>query len=54
MDEDSLQDGLPPARATALRLACDGLWLSDLAGLPPVRDAHRADLYAQLLAWTQP
>ena len=26
-------DGIDPARATALRLAADGLWLSELFGL---------------------
>ena len=36
-------DGLDPAQATALRMACDGLWLCDLFGLaPPAGDLRAA------------
>jgi AcrR family transcriptional regulator len=34
-------DGLDPAVATLLRLACDGLWLCDLFGLAPPSPALR-------------
>jgi AcrR family transcriptional regulator len=41
-------DGIDPARATALRLAADGLWLSELFGLatppPDLRDRLGAEL----------
>ena len=35
-------DGLAPDRATALRMACDGLWLCDLFGLASPTGARRA------------
>jgi AcrR family transcriptional regulator len=54
IEDASRQDGLPEAQATAIRLACDGQWLSELAGLPPVIGAARDALYAQLLSWATP
>jgi AcrR family transcriptional regulator len=41
-------DGLDPAVATLLRLACDGLWLCDLFGLAPPSASLRAGVEAQL------
>ena len=36
-------DGIDPVAATMVRLACDGLWLSDLIGLDPLPGPlHRA------------
>ena len=35
------EDGLDPAVATLVRLACDGLWLCDLFGLAPPSHALR-------------
>jgi AcrR family transcriptional regulator len=35
-------DGVDPAVATAVRLACDGLWLCDLFGIAPPTPALRA------------
>jgi len=32
-----VDDGLDPATATVVRLACDGLWLCDLFGLASLR-----------------
>ena len=37
-------DGLDPALATAIRLACDGLWLCDLFGLASPHGALRAQV----------
>jgi AcrR family transcriptional regulator len=54
IEQASRGDGLPEAQATAIRLACDGCWLSELAGLPPVVGTARDALYAQLLAWASP
>lgn len=40
-------DGLPPGRAHAVRLACDGLWTGQ------VPEAHREALREELLTWTR-
>ena len=37
-----VDDGLDPATATVVRLACDGLWLCDLFGLASPRGDLRA------------
>ena len=42
------QDGLDPATATVVRLACDGLWLCDLFGLASPRGDLRARVDAAL------
>ncbi len=44
-------DGLPAARATAIRLACDGLWLSELFGLGRLPAALRGEVAAELARW---
>ena len=41
-------DGLDPARATLLRLAADGLWLSELFGFGPPAPALRLRLEQEL------
>jgi AcrR family transcriptional regulator len=41
-------DGLEPALATLLRLACDGLWLCDLFGLAPPSAALRTGIELEL------
>jgi AcrR family transcriptional regulator len=46
-------DGLEPALATVLRLACDGLWLCDLFGLAPPSAALRTAVGAQLGRWVR-
>lgn len=46
-------DGLPPGRAHAIRLACDAHALGPLTGVPLSPGAEAA-LKAQLLAWTRP
>lgn len=47
-------DGLDPARATALRLAADGLWLSELFGLAIPSASLRARLGAELDRLAEP
>ena len=49
----ALTDGLPPARATAIRLACDGLWLGELAGMSALAEPLRSQLRDELLALTR-
>ncbi|BDP41112.1 TetR family transcriptional regulator [Deinococcus aetherius] len=46
-------DGLPPARAHAVRLACDALSLGPLTGLPDLDPGRRTALKEELLAWTR-
>jgi AcrR family transcriptional regulator len=41
-------DGIDPVRATVLRLAADGLWLSELFGLAVPTPSQRATLGAEL------
>ncbi len=41
-------DGLDPATATVIRLACDGLWLCDLFGLATPSAARRAEVAIEL------
>lgn len=42
MQERLLQDGLDPARVHIIRLAVDGLWMSDLFAMPsPMAEARR-------------
>jgi AcrR family transcriptional regulator len=42
--EQSVQDGLPPALATLLRLAIDGLWFADLFQLAPPEGELREEV----------
>lgn len=46
-------DGIPITRVLAIRLACDGLWLSELAGMPIIRDPLRTELMDELIRMTQ-
>ena len=52
IDQDMQQDGLPAARATVIRLACDGLWLSELIGGASMDDELRKQMRDELLAMT--
>lgn len=47
-------DGADPARATAVRLAADGLWFADLLGLAPPTGAARDEAVAALLDLARP
>ncbi|GGO29544.1 TetR/AcrR family transcriptional regulator [Deinococcus humi] len=51
---DAQADGLPPGRAHAIRLACDGLWTGHHLGLPDLTNEQRAALKEELLSWTRP
>jgi AcrR family transcriptional regulator len=48
-----VEDGLDPALATVLRLACDGLWMCDLFGLAPPSPSLRAEVAVRLEAMTR-
>lgn len=45
-------DGVPPARATIIRLALDGLWFAELLDLAPPGGSLREQLITELLALT--
>ena len=53
IDEQLERDGLPAARATTIRLACDGLWLAELLDLSTVQEPLRSSLRADLLELTR-
>ncbi|MCE1254760.1 MAG: TetR/AcrR family transcriptional regulator [Anaerolineae bacterium] len=44
-----IQDGLPEGRAVTIQVACDGLWLSEILGLPIISVEQRAAMRADLL-----
>jgi AcrR family transcriptional regulator len=46
-------DGLPFPRATAIRLACDGYWISEVSGAPKINETLRAQLVTELLELTR-
>lgn len=43
------RDGLEPARATVVRLACDGLWFSELLGFGSLSPRRRATVVQEIL-----
>jgi AcrR family transcriptional regulator len=47
-------DGVDPAVATAVRMACDGLWLCDLFGLAAPTGTARTAMAAELLRLVTP
>ena len=48
-----LNDGLPAPRATAIRMACDGLWFAETTGMSDLTPQLRAVLQEELISWTQ-
>jgi hypothetical protein len=42
-------DGLPPDRATIIRLAADGLWFAELLGLTRLAPARRKSVIREML-----
>ncbi|NDE76149.1 MAG: TetR/AcrR family transcriptional regulator, partial [Proteobacteria bacterium] len=44
--------GIDPVDATIVRLACDGLWLSDLIGLDPVPEPLHTAVVSRMRAMT--
>ncbi len=53
LDQKMQTDQLPAARATVIRLACDGLWLNELLGLENFQAPRRQELLAELLEMTR-
>ena len=43
-----VEDGLDPVMATIIRLACDGLWMTELLRLPPLDPKLRDQVIARL------
>jgi AcrR family transcriptional regulator len=48
-EQHILNDGLPAARAIAIRLACDGLWFGEISGMINVKEPLRSELLEELL-----
>jgi AcrR family transcriptional regulator len=46
------KDGLIEARATLIRLACDGLWFSELLGVEVIEEPRRSNLLKELMELT--
>ena len=53
IDKNFTKDGLPEARATLIRLACDGLWFSELLGVDTIQEPRRSGLLSELLELSQ-
>ena len=53
IDKNFTKDGLPEARATLIRLACDGLWFSELLGVDTIEKPRRSSLLTELLELTK-
>ena len=54
LDQEMQQDGLPAARALVIRLACDGLWFSELIGVASLQEPLRTQMLEELLEMTRP
>jgi|HigsolmetaAR202D_1030399.scaffolds.fasta_scaffold00471_2 Transcriptional regulator len=48
----NIDDGLPRERALTIQVACDGLWLSEIAGIPIVPQELRVLVRSDLLRLT--
>ena len=53
LDQEMQKDGLPAARAIVIRLACDGLWFSELIGVSSLQESLRSQMLEELLAMTR-
>ena len=53
LDQEMQKDGLPAARAIVIRLACDGLWFSELIGVSSLQASLRSQMLEELLALTR-
>jgi AcrR family transcriptional regulator len=53
LDQEMQQDGLPAARALVIRLACDGLWFSELIGVSSLQESLRSQMLEELLEMTR-
>jgi AcrR family transcriptional regulator len=54
LDQEMQKDGLPAARAIVIRLACDGLWFSELIGVASLQEPLRSQMLEELIAMTRP
>jgi AcrR family transcriptional regulator len=52
LDQEMQKDGLPAVRAIVIRLACDGLWFSELIGVSSLQESLREQMRDELLAMT--
>jgi AcrR family transcriptional regulator len=52
LDQEMQADGLPAARAIVIRLACDGLWFSELIGVSSLQESLCSQMLEELLAMT--
>jgi AcrR family transcriptional regulator len=53
IEQQFSKDGLSEARATLIRLACDGLWFSELLGVGIVEEPRRSSLLSELMELTK-
>jgi AcrR family transcriptional regulator len=53
LDQEMQSDGLPAARAIVIRLACDGLWFSELIGVASLQEPLRQQMLEELIAMTR-
>jgi AcrR family transcriptional regulator len=53
LDQEMQLDGLPAARAIVIRLACDGLWFSELIGMTSLQEPLRSQMLEELIALTE-
>lgn len=44
-------DGIDPVKATIIRLATDGLWLSELFDIDQLTEENKKVIYGKLIAW---
>lgn len=48
-----VNDGVDPVHATIARLAADGLWFSEIFGLPSLDEKLKTQVFEQLIRWTE-
>ncbi|MFP3356535.1 TetR/AcrR family transcriptional regulator [Planococcus sp. SIMBA_143] len=49
--EELDNDGIDPIKASIIRLATDGLWLSDLFDLNHLTEERKKEIYDKLISW---
>lgn len=49
--EEISDDGIDPVKATIIRLATDGLWLSELFDINQLTEEKKKVIYGKLIAW---
>jgi AcrR family transcriptional regulator len=53
LEQKMQSDGIPAPKATVIRLACDGLWFSELLGMSGLEEPQRSALLQELLGMTR-